>query len=106
MYKIQVSTSCDITLVGRPINPFECPIVIRNGSNWIAFPYSESMPLTVAFAGLNPVDGDTIKSMKGNAIYIGGRWRGIVAILEPGQGYIYMSKAQVDRTFTFPMITN
>ena len=95
MYQIQVSTDCEITLSGVPVNPSEYEITIHNGVNWIGFPVDE------AFAGLNPANGDVIKSKDGSSSYNGISWRGSVQTLEPGQGYIYQSTASDDKTFTF-----
>ena len=100
MYKIYVNTSCEITLEGMPVNPSEHSITIHNGPNWIGFPLSESMTLSNAFAGF-AVNGDVIKHKGGSANYLNGQWRGAFN-LEPGQGYIYKSNAQGDRTLTFP----
>ena len=100
MYKIYVNTACEISLEGMPIDPSEHSITIHNGPNWIGFPLSESMTLSNAFAGF-AVNGDVIKHKGGSANYLNGQWRGAFN-LEPGQGYIYKSNAQGDRTLTFP----
>ena len=102
MYQIQVSTDCEITLTGVSVNPSEYEITIHNGTNWIGFLPSESLPVGEAFAGLNPAIGDVIKSKVGSSTYNGTAWRGSVQTLEPGQGYIYQSTASDDKTFTFP----
>ena len=102
MYRISVSTACEISLEGMPINPANYPITIHNGANWIAFPFSESKSLNDAFAGF-AVNGDVVKSKSnGIATYNGTQWRGTLNMLVPGQGYIYKSNVQGDRTFTFP----
>jgi len=102
MYRISVSTACEITIEGMPINPAEHPITISNGANWIGFPLSESMSLSNAFNGF-AVSGDMVKSKdNGIATYNGTQWRGTLNTLMPGQGYIYKSNVQEDRTFTFP----
>ena len=101
MYQIQVSTDCEITLSGVPVNPSEYEITIHNGVNWIGFLPAECMPVDEAFAGLNPANGDVIKSKDGSSSYNGISWRGSVQTLEPGQGYIYQSTASDDKTFTF-----
>jgi PKD repeat protein len=101
MYQIQVSTDCEITLSGMPVDPADYPITIHNGINWIGFLTSESMTIEEAFAGLNPAIGDVIKSKNGSSSYNGTIWRGSVLTLEPGQGYIYQSTASDDKTFTF-----
>ena len=101
MYMIQVSNTCEMTLTGIPVNPSEHEITIHNGVNWIGFLSSESMTVTAAFAGLHPVDGDAIKGKMGSATYNGTIWMGSLQNLEPGQGYIYQSRASDNKTFTF-----
>ena len=104
MYMIYVSTDCEITLTGMPINPAEHPVTIQGGSNWIAFPLSENMTISDAFAGF-AINGDKVKSRNGNSQYIRNRWNGGVTTLVPGQGYMYISNTQETRTFTFPIST-
>ncbi len=106
MYQIQVSTGCEITLSGVPVNPTEYEITIHNGVNWIGFLPAESMSVDEAFSGLNPAIGDVIKSKDGSSSYNGISWRGSVQTLEPGQGYIYQSTASDDKTFTFGINSN
>jgi hypothetical protein len=100
MYMISVSTDCEITLTGVPINPAEHPVTITNGVNWIAFPLSQSMTLSNAFAGF-AVSGDKVKSQTTTGNYNGSSWRPNIS-LAPGQGYMYISNTQGTRTFTFP----
>ena len=100
MYMVSVNSGCEITLIGTPINPAEHPVTISHGPNWIGYPIGENMTLDNAFAGF-AVNGDVIKYKGGSANYQGGRWRGAFN-LEPGQGYIYNSNAEGDRTLTFP----
>ena len=101
MYQIVVNSDYEITLTGVPVNPSEYEITIHNGINWIGFLLTESMSLDEAFSGLNPAIGDVVKSKVGSSTYNGTIWRGSVENLEPGQGYIYQSKASGERTFTF-----
>ena len=107
MYMVKVPTDGVISVEGMPINPAEHPATIAPGVNWIAFPLSESMSITDAFAGF-PTNGDIIKAKGGGqASWNSGanRWIGGLSNtpLEPGQGYIYNSKATENRTFTFPV---
>jgi hypothetical protein len=61
------------------------------------------MSLTNAFAGYNATSGDVIKAKNdGVANYVGTRWRGGLTNLQPGQGYIYNSKATGNNTLVFP----
>ncbi|MBR5082163.1 MAG: fibronectin type III domain-containing protein [Bacteroidales bacterium] len=102
MYKIQVSAACELSLTGILVNPSEEELTIYPGNNWIGFPSNASMTVLEAFAGLNPVSGDIVKSQTGSSVYNGSTWIGTVDNLEPGQGYLYYSKATDVKTFTFP----
>ena len=102
MFKIQVSTECEITLTGEPVDPAAYEITIVYGNNEIGFLPNESMSVSDAFSGLNPVVGDVVKSKTSSTTYYGNGWRGTLETLEPGQGYIYQSKAAGEKTFTFP----
>ena len=102
MYKIKVGTACEITLEGTPINPEEHPVTIRNGYNWIAFPFNQSMSINAALAGFSAVSNDLIKSSTNNTIFTRGAWRGALTTFEPSQGYIFKSVKLEDRILTFP----
>ena len=101
MYIIEVGEACEISLQDMPIDPATLTITINNGSNYIAFPLSESMSVTDAFAGF-AINGDAVKSRTGNSSYIRNRWNGSVQTLTPGQGYIYVSGQTGSRTLVFP----
>jgi hypothetical protein len=104
MYKIQANTSCDISLTGTPVNPSECPIILKPGFTWIGYTPSVSLSVSEAMSGYTPTAGDVIKSKSGSyASYSGnlGRWIGDLT-LEPGKGYIYESKATETKTFYYP----
>ena len=102
MYEIKIPESCTITLTGMFVNPAEKEITIHNGNNWIGFLSDESISVTDAFSGLNPVVGDNLKSKDSNAFFNGTRWKGNIQNLEPGQGYIYNSKSLNDKMLTYP----
>ena len=100
MYMVNVHTGCEITLVGAPLVPAEHPITIMNGANWIGYPLTESMSLTNAFVGF-AISGDQVKSKDNGSSTYTNRWRGTLTTLEPGQGYIFKSSAQSNRTLIF-----
>jgi hypothetical protein len=101
-YKITVTSACEITLEGMPIDPVEHPVTIMNGNNYLGFPVNQNMTLTEAFAGF-AVNGDKIISQTGSATYNRGRWQGsTLTELQPGKGYIYNSSALESRTLVFP----
>lgn len=102
MYKIIVTTDCEITLEGTPIDPADHPVTIVNGNNYLGFPLNENMSLTNAFAGF-AANGDKILSQTGSATYTRGRWQGsTLTELQPGKGYTYKSASSESRTFVFP----
>ena len=106
MYRIEVSSACEITVTGMPVDPVEHPVTISNGNNWIAFPLGTSMSVNNAFAGF-PAIGDKISSQgNGYTQYNGSVWRGGLQTLEPGKGYIYNSTATGNKTFVFPINPN
>jgi hypothetical protein len=61
MYEIQVSSNCQITLTGTPLNPAEHPVTIKKGSNWIGYPCQIPHDLEYALKYFNPQEGDRIK---------------------------------------------
>ena len=103
MYKITAASACEITLEGMPIDPASHPINIKaNATTWIGFPFSQSMTVTNALAGFNAVSGDQIKAKSGTSTSFNGtKWRGGLTNLEPGQGYVFSSKASEDRTLVY-----
>ena len=105
MYMISVSTGCEITLKGLPINPADHPITIQEGIKWIAVPISENMTVNDALAGFPAVNGDIIKSNMNNTVFVRGEWRGVVTTLEPGRGYMFISNTQEPRILIFPSST-
>ena len=104
MYKIEVGVDCEIAFEGTPINPAEHPITITDGSNWIGYPFNNSMSLTNAFDGF-AVNGDGIRSATLNNRYSRNRWSNNgLTTLEPGQGYIYTIEGGA-RTLIYPTNT-
>jgi hypothetical protein len=102
MYKIQMLNGSSVTISGMPTNPTDCLITLNPGDNWIGYPFSQSMSLSEALAGANPVNGDKISSYYAYAQYYNGAWYGSLQSLEPGQGYVYKSNATETKTFYFP----
>ena len=101
MYKITVSSPCEITLEGMPVDPTTLSVTIVPGANWIGFPLGENKTISSTFAGF-AVNGDVVKSKTNSVRYFNGQWRGSFDTLETGQGYIYISNSVEDRVLTFP----
>ena len=103
MYKLETDDEISLTLTGTPVNPADYPITLTFGDNWVGYPVSQSMSLSEAFAGANPVNGDKVSSYNaGYAQYYNGTWYGALQTLQPGQGYVYNSNSSTTKTFTFP----
>ena len=92
---------------GSLVDPTEYPITLVPGINWIGFIGTESMSLSDAFVNLTPTNMDYIQTKNGVATYYQGiGWRGSISSLNPGEGFIYKSKATTNKTFTYPNSTN
>ena len=103
MYKIETDSEFSLTLTGTQVNPSEYLITLNPGDNWIGYPLSQSMSLSEAFAGANPMNGDKVSAYGAYAQYYNGTWYGELNLLQPGQGYIYRSNATTTKTFYFPV---
>ena len=103
MFKVQTNEACTITVEGTLVDPAEHPITLAPGVNWVGFIGTESMSLSDAFVNLTPTNMDYIQTKDGVATYYQGiGWRGSVSTLNPGEGFIYKSKASTNKTFTYP----
>ncbi|MBR6271941.1 MAG: BACON domain-containing protein [Bacteroidales bacterium] len=102
MYEIKVANACTITLNGDAIDAANFEITIKPGINWIAYPLNTTMPVATAFNGFSTTL-DVVKSRNdGQANFMGTIWTGALKTLNPGEGYIYNSKATGNKTLTFP----
>lgn len=102
MYKINLSATATLKVLGRVADPSSRLITVKQGWNWIAYNATSAMSLDEAFAGMQPEDGDVVKAQSCFAVYDGYEWAGTLSLLEPGQGYMLYSVATADRTFAYP----
>ena len=98
------------TITGCVANPEDHPITIKNGWNHIGYISQYSADVNDALAGLNvtPQDGDIIKSYRdGFSVYFESfdMWFGDLMMLQPGQGYQYLSFNDEDITLTYPQMS-
>ena len=110
MYMVQTNMPQTTSITGCVANPEDHPITIKNGWNHIGYISQYSADVNEALAGLNvtPQDGDIIKSYRdGFAVYFESfdMWFGDLTILQPGQGYQYMSQNNDDITLTYPQMS-
>lgn len=105
MYKLNMNDAASFSVVGSSIDATNQTVTVAPGWNWIGFNSTVNMTLNDAFAGLNPVEGDMVKSQTGFALYQGYEWVGTLTALNPGKGYMYKSLSNVTRTFSYPAKT-
>lgn len=104
-YRAKLSAKKRHTFIGKPVDLANTPITIVPNWNWIGYPASFNISVTDAFAGLNPKDGDIVKSKSSFATYSGYEWVGTLTTLIPGHGYEYYSVDANTKVFTFPAKT-
>ena len=103
MYMIQTNAPCSFTIEGTAANPTDHSITLYHGHNWMGYFGTQAMPVNTALAGLTATIGDVIVAQDGTSTtYSIYGWGGSLTTLEPGQAYIYNSKASSPTTFTFP----
>lgn len=105
MYKVNMIETASLSVVGTSLKLSDEKVKISKGWNWIGNNSSAILSLNQALAGLDPVDGDLIKGQSGFAYYEGYEWVGTLTSLVPGSGYMYYSKADSAKTFTYPSVT-
>lgn len=103
MYKINLSATATLKVLGRVADPSSRLITVKQGWNWIAYNATSAMSPDEAFAGMQPEDGDVVKAQSCFAVYDGYEWAGTLSLLEPSQGYMLYSVATADRTFAYPL---
>ncbi|MBP5560829.1 MAG: hypothetical protein J6X70_03395 [Muribaculaceae bacterium] len=104
MYKVRVTKDVMAHATGSRIDVKTTPYTIYQGWNWIGSLSIYNLTLGEAFADLNPVAGDVVKSKKEVAMYNGFQWEGPLTALMPGEGYYYYSADTQDKDFHYPDI--
>ena len=107
MYKVQVSSSVNYDIIGSLINVRNTMATIEPGWNWIGTLSNKVMSVKDAFADLDPVKGDVVKTRTAYATYRGdGTWEGTLKSIVPGVGYIYLSNATETKSFNYPLLAS
>ncbi len=104
MYKVRVTSDIESHVDGALINTATTPYTMYQGWNWIGSLSLYNLTLTEAFADLNPVAGDVVKSKTKVSMYNGFQWEGTLDALMPGEGYYYLSNDNRDKAFHYPNI--
>lgn len=107
MYKVYSFENFTHSVQGKELVVSENPITLYSDWNWIGYTPRTSMSIKDALAGLNPIEGDIIKSQFEFSIYTDYEWIGTLQGLNPGEGYAYKSnmKNGETTTFTYPTKT-
>ena len=66
----------------------EITITLNPGCTWISYTRADTLKFAEALGYFNPMEGDVIKSQRGNAFYNNGRWKGNLQQFIPGLGYM------------------
>ena len=96
-YKAQASYVTLKTLKGRMHNLDDNPMDVKQGWNWISYPYSEERFVSTVIS--NPEQGEFLVAQEGFAEYTDGQWQGTVNVMKPSAGYLY--KSAKDKTIVF-----
>ena len=103
MYMVQTTAPCSVTFEGNAVEIANHSITLYHGNNWVGFFGEQSMSVASALANLSATVGDVIIAQDGSsATYSTYGWGGSLTTFEPGQAYIYNSKASSNKAFTFP----
>ncbi len=100
-----VDHDVNLTIEGVPSNPSSYPITINPGWNWISYLSQGSLNISDAFANFSPTHGDMVKDASSYSFYNAniGQWEGGIKKLNPGVGYIYMSRKSSTSTLVYPL---
>ncbi len=102
-YKIKTNAVCTVDMVGLETTSGQHPITVGPGWNWIGYPLSIPMSVTMAFSNINPTNGDQLKAQNGYANYYDGiGWMGTLSTIEPGTGLLYKSNNSQNITLVYP----
>lgn len=96
-YKIEAMEDFFAEFTGLLHDLEDAPIVLKQGWNWIAYPYYETRGIASVIT--NAEEGDYIVSQYGFTEYADGYWEGSIEQLDAGYGYLY--KSATDKTLAF-----
>ena len=92
-YMILAAQDCTVVLEGDLSDPASIEITINPGWNWIGFPCDHEMTISEALGGFDAEEGDVFANSELFTEFEDGEWFGDVAILIPGQGFMYYSNS-------------
>lgn len=101
MYAVQLKADRKLRIVGQPVNPEECQIIVKKNWNWIGYYGRQVASIGNALAGMEPVNGDILKGQSGVTYFDDYEWAGSLPMMEPGIGYMLKSTTDNDRLFNY-----
>jgi hypothetical protein len=106
-YMLKVATGKRLVIIGEPVKPDTVNITVTQGWTWIGYTPQINLSLNEAFVGLNPADGDLVKSQNAFSVYYEGTggWLGTLNYLTPGNAYLYNSQQITAQTFFYPNVS-
>ena len=105
MLMVKTTAPVELVLGGDIVNPSETPIALQENWTWIGYPVAAAMNVETAFAGINPQDGDIIKTHDGIAQYYAewNTWYSqSLQSMTPGMGYMYYNTSGEVKTLVYP----
>lgn len=105
LYKVYSEAASNLSIIGTSITAEESIVTIVPGWNWIGYPSLSNLPLETALAGLDPQTGDFIKGQYAFSVYDDYEWIGTLDALRTGEGYVFYSASEGERTLKFPTAT-
>ena len=102
-YKFEASRSFASTLRGHRYDTASSPITLRQGWNWMAYPWQAEGTLSTVVT--NADEGDYIVSQTGFAEFADSRWEGSFNTFVPGEGYLYKSSKAKTLSLDFSRVS-
>lgn len=100
-YMINVSAGCGIQMTGQRANAVNHPITIVPGWNWIGYPVNTPQNVNTALGDFPAELNDIIKNQGESSIYYENYgWFPLINMI-PGQGYLYMSNAELNKVLVY-----
>ena len=100
-FLINVVDNSNVQMTGQRANTSSHPITIMHNWNWIGYPVNVEQSVNVALGSFPANGDDIIKSQDASSVYFEGYGWYPNFNLNPGQGYLYLSKDNANKTLTY-----
>ena len=99
-YKLQVSESINLSLMGLPLGLDGNTITLENGWNWVGYLPQVEMSVNDALRNVVATTNDVVKGQDAFAMYDGTSWIGSLETMKPGSGYLFYTQGM--KSFNYP----